>query len=334
MSGAPLDPSAFFASLINDTDVHAATDRFRALMADVIETIHPEIQAVVVDSAIWGEGVYVGELGTGARARVWQSTLSIQDFGSPARKTSRNLLEAALATSNLLGYQLKSWTLVVASDFDPSDQKAWNSWAKSMKKTTGVTVDILTARTLRRRLLSPEGVAIRQLHLEAAAAPLARTVQQLEDATKYEDTLFVRQLKEARVAETFSAKAAYFNAEILGREVADKSIRAELDLLLEWRMHVQATWTDVFNEACHTSNEHLLPSVLKDVLGAIREDHGAYTERMRASIIHGVGIMHQAVEDGDAGWVRDWRDVVDEHNEKRPTARQDMSGTGGTDGGL
>lgn len=329
MGVAVSDPSVVFDLLVADTDVESATERFAALAADVVEIIHREIHSVFVDEAMWGPGVYVGELGSGKKARVWQSSLRVLDFATAARAEVAVLLDSALAVAERLGYQLKSWTLVIPADLDPAGQKAWNSWANAQKRNTGVTVDLWPARYLRRRLLSPEGVAISQLHLDAASAPAPRTVQELADVSRYDNTLFVRQLLEADIPETFAAKAAFFNAEILNRDVADKSAASELELLREWRMHVHATWSDVFNEACQISKEHVPPGVLKAVSDSIREDRAAYSSRMNASTIHGVGIMHQAVEAGDAGWVRDWRRVADEHNQGRSAPK-----AGHADGGV
>lgn len=332
MIGPLPDPSAVFDALVADTDADRATHRITALVADVVGIMHPDVQDIVVDYDIWGTGVYVGEFGSGARVRVWQADLQIRDFKSKARARANELFQNARKAADAWGYQIKWWTLAIPVDFEASDLKQWRTWARATKKATGVTIALWTASTLRRRLLSREGEAIRRVHLGAVAAPASRTVQELDDEGKYEQTLFVRQLKEARVSETATAKAAFFNAEILNREVSDKSVASELDLLREWRMHVHATWADVFNDACVTSADNVLPGVLKAVSDAIREDRAAYSTRMRASTIHGVGIMHQTVEAGHAGWVRDWRRVVTAHNQQRATNPLGAAGEGAGDG--
>lgn len=317
MIGPLPDPSAVFQALMADTDMARATDQLTALVTDVVGIIHPDIQNVVVDPTAWGTGVYVGEFGSAARVRVWQSILNMRDFGTVARREADRLLDNSIRATSALGYQLKSWTLVLPTELEPSDLRHWRTWKKAKKETMGVSLDLWTAGALRRRLLSPEGEAVRRLHLGAISRPVPRTLKELDDAAKYERTLFIRQLREANISETFSAKAAFFNAEIMSREVSDKSITAELNLLTEWRMHVHGTWEDLFNDACQASKEQIPPGVLRAVSAVIHEDRPSFSTRMGASTIHGVGIMHQVVEAGEAGWVRDWRVVAHLHNQQR-----------------
>lgn len=319
MIGPLPDPSAVFEALIADTDAQRATERFTLLVADVVGIVHPDVDDVTVDAATWGDGVYVGEFGSGARIRVWQTSFEIARFTPAARAAVEELYENAMLASRRLGYQLKSWTLTLPIDLEQADTKAWHSWVRSKKKSSKVAIDLWTASRLRRRLLSPEGEAVRRVHLEALASPAVRTLRDLVDAEQYEDTLFVRQLHAARIVETFSAKEAFFNAEILGREVEDKNVPTELDLLREWRIYVRATWEDVFIDACQTTAGDIPPGVLKSVSDSIHDDRPKYSTRMSASTLHGVGIMHQVVDAGEAGWVRDWREVAKTHTMARET---------------
>lgn len=73
MIGPLPDPSAVFEALIADVDTDRATERFAALIADVVGIVHRDVQDIVVDDATWGTGVYAGEFGSGERIRVWQA---------------------------------------------------------------------------------------------------------------------------------------------------------------------------------------------------------------------------------------------------------------------
>ncbi|MCZ4068684.1 hypothetical protein O1W71_13475 [Microbacterium sp. H37-C3] len=332
MIGPLPDPTAVFEALRADTDAERASERLTALVRDVVGIVHRDVQDIVVDDATWGSGVYAGEFGSGDRIRVWQAGVDINDFTTKTRAKVDGLFRRALSAAGSWGYQIKWWTLALPAELGVPDLKRWHAWARATKKETGVTIVLWTASTIRRHLLSREGETIRREHLSSILAAAPRTVQELDDEAKYENTLFVRQLKEAKVSETGPAKAAFFNAEILNREVSDKSVPAEQELLREWRMQVHATWADVFNEACLASDENVLPGVVKAVSDLIHEDRADYSARMRASTIHGVGIMHQTVEAGRAGWVRDWRSVVTTHNEERTTSPLGVAATGGTSG--
>jgi len=56
------------------------------------------------------------------------------------------------------------------------------------------------------------------------------------------------------------------------------------------------------------------------VLGSIETSHTQEAASLRAHVLHGVGLLHQAVDNGRAGWVRDWRDVAAVHRARIPTS--------------
>jgi hypothetical protein len=45
----------------------------------------------------------------------------------------------------------------------------------------------------------------------------------------------------------------------------------------------------------------------------IDHNHGEHAAALRARTLHGQGLMHQQVESAHAGWVRNWREIVDAH---------------------
>jgi hypothetical protein len=128
--------------------------------------------------------------------------------------------------------------------------------------------------------------------------------------------LFVKQLLAAKIAETESAKQAFFNAEALGREIADKRIGEHIDALRAERADLRSIWEDRYNKACAATEptQDLLPGLHPEVMEAIERRHdGAPAGVLPMHLIHRKGAMHQVVEDGSAGWVRDYRSVLEAH---------------------
>lgn len=152
-----------------------------------------------------------------------------------------------------------------------------------------------------------------------------RPLHELEDDAQFDDALFVRQMEAAHLPETRSAREAFFNAEVLTQEVEDKSVPGELDRLRRWRMRVDSTWATAFNTACQAEKDDQLPGLFQNVMDAIEKRHADEAAGLRASVIHGMGLMHQRVENERAGWVRNWRDIASAHDARPPT-RQSARG--------
>ena len=148
--------------------------------------------------------------------------------------------------------------------------------------------------------------------LRDAGAPPPPRIAELRDPTIYDDALFVRQLREAQIAKLDSAKQQFFNAEILEREVGAKSVQAEVEELALVRAEVAALWEHRFSGACSSSADPLLPGLHERVMADIAAQYprGAF-RALPASVIHAFGVMHQTVDRGSAGWIREWEVVRD-----------------------
>jgi hypothetical protein len=208
--------------------------------------------------------------------------------------------------------------MCVPCNLDVDALKWWTKWKKDAEKETGITIELEAQARLETLLLAPEASGILHHYFPAlalsAAAPFP--LQDLPEDISYEDMLFIKQLAAAEIAETESAKQAFFNAEALSREIADKRVGEHIDALRAERADLRSVWEDRYNKACAAtdSTQDLLPDLHPDVMEAIEHRHdGAAVGVLPRHLIHRKGAMHQVVEDGHAGWVRDYRRVVEAH---------------------
>jgi hypothetical protein len=264
---------------------------------------------------------------------VWQSKYFIDGFARTQQGDVRESYKAAQKAAKEQGYKISSWTLCVPCELDGPMLTWWQGWKKKTSRADDLTVELETAGRLRRRLQAVAATAVRNhyfspifpLSLEAADHETPRGLEELADDSKYEDALFVRQMNEAGLPETFSAREAFFNAEIIEREVTDKAIESEIVALSTWRVRVSSTWSTAFNTACQISTERQLPTLYGGVVASIEAGHSQEAADLRAHVLHGVGLLHQAVDNGRAGWVRDWRDVAKAHRARVPSKSSDPS---------
>lgn len=138
--------------------------------------------------------------------------------------------------------------------------------------------------------------------------------QDASDEQQYDDFLFVHQLGHADLHETRSAREAFFNAEILEAEVADKAVPREVGALRAWRARIGSTWENKFNSIAAATTGKQLPGLYGHVMDDIDHHHGEPAKELSAQTLHGQGLMHQQVESARAGWVRNWREIADTHS--------------------
>lgn len=298
-----------------------ARDAFERLTADIVGLVHPDVQEVQANPGDWGIDAYVGDLGKKGEVHIWQSKYFIEGFAKTQQADVRESYSSAQKAARANGYTIASWTLCVPCEMDGPMLTWWEGWKKRTSKADTLTVSLETAGRLRRRLQASAAADVRNHYFSplfllpqtGADAKEPRGLEELLEETKYDDALFVRQMDEAGLPETFAAREAFFNAEILEREVADKGILPEVSALSTWRVRVSSTWSTAFNTACQMSTERRFPQLYGEVLVGIETGHSQEAASLRAHVVHGFGLLHQAVDNGRAGWVRDWRDVAEAH---------------------
>ncbi|WP_010204181.1 hypothetical protein [Salinibacterium sp. PAMC 21357] len=303
-----------------------ARDAFERLVADIVGIVHPDVREVQANPGDWGIDAYIGDLEAGGKVHIWQSKYFIDGFATTQQGDVRKSYNSAQKAARDNGYQIASWTLCIPCELDGPMLTWWDGWKTRVSKADTLTVGLATQGWLRRRLQAQAATDVRNhyfsplfpLQLTAVEPEEPRGLEELPENNVYDDALFVRQMDEAGLPETFAAREAFFNAEILEREVTDKGIQLEVSALSTWRVRVSSTWSTAFNTACQMSTDRRFPKLYGEVLGIIETSHALEAASLRAHVLHGVGLLHQTIDNGRAGWVRDWRDVANAHHTQSP----------------
>jgi len=316
MTTAELDPPVSFrAHEVRTGSPDGARADFEQMVTQLVAETTSAVRSIKANPGDWGIDTFVGELDYSGRVTIWQSKFFIDGVRDTQKRQVREAFKSAVAAAKKHGYGLDSWILCVPCSMDGPATAWWDRWAKRQTKETGVPIVLWEETELRKRVLSPEGDRVR-LHYYGRSAEVGegeREVANVPDDYDLDSTLFVRQLTEAGHTELDSAKREFFNAELIAREVMDKGVPGELKALASADAGVHAIWEHRFNSACAAIEGRQLPALHADVMADIRSEKASLMPRLTANIVHVCGIAHRVVEDGRAGWVRDWRDVASHH---------------------
>jgi hypothetical protein len=127
--------------------------------------------------------------------------------------------------------------------------------------------------------------------------------------------LFIKQLRAAQLPELESAKLAFFNAELLERDVQQKGVPDEVAELVAEHADVHSLWELDYNDACTgTPDGDELPGLYGKVMRVLRDTHAQRKKPpLGMRVVHRHGAMHQVVENGAAGWTRGFREIASSH---------------------
>ena len=292
-------------------------ERFERMITAIVREIHPTARAVRANPGDWGIDTFVGELSSRTNA-VWQSKYFINGVGNAQRADIRKSFASVLKAAEANDFAVKSWTLALPVDLDGPETKWWDGWRKKTQRERGVVIDLWPAATVEGLLLKPDLAGVRQQFFGIAPgeALVERMVADPEDWSAFDEALFIRQLHEAGISEDLAARRAFFNAEVMTRDVQEREVRSELDALSSVRADLHQMWHTRFEAeraACDESTASL-PGLYPQVMSAVESHHQANPSRaLRDTLVHRSGLVHHLVEAGHAGWVRDYHRIAEEH---------------------
>jgi hypothetical protein len=306
-----------FEQLIGDGGRDGAREKFERLIAQLVRLQLRSVKRVEANPGDWGLDVIAGEID--GVISVWQAKFFIDGFGKPQQAQVRDSFAQVVKQAQEQGFAVDVWTLCVPVDLDAANLKWWETWRKAKERETKMRIELWDRTELEGLLLTPDAAHILAAFFPqaapAAGVPAAPAVVDVPDDVTYDDMLFIKQLEAAQILEHDSAKQQFFNAELLSREVADKRVAEHVLALQAERADLRSIWEDRYNRACgEAADDGLLPSLHGDVMEAIERRHdGARVEALPMHLIHRKGAMHQVVDAGRAGWIRDFRAIADGH---------------------
>lgn len=312
----------FFALIKGSAGKEGGRERFERLIAQLVKVKHRGARRVTANPGDWGLDIIVGELTEDAEAiAVWQAKFFIDGVEAAQQGQIRDALKQVMAKAKEEGFRVESWTLCIPVSLDAAMTSWWDGWKKRMEKEHGIRIQLWDDSELEALLLTEDAKHVRTTYFgegtDGAATGFEAVVEELPEHREFDDMLFIAQLKAANIAEVESAKHQFFNAEILSRDVADRGVPEEKNVLSSSRAGVHAIWENKFNQTCAAdASSEILPDLHAEVMEAIQVFH--YAERteekaVRMALIHRLGSMHEIVEEGRAGWVRTFRKIAGDH---------------------
>lgn len=294
-----------------------ARQEFARLVAAIARMESTGVRRIREAPGDWGIDCFIGELADRQAISVWQAKFFPTEIGAPQKAQIRDSFTSALENAKREGYELSFWTLVVPISMSAPETRWWDSWRRRQLRDHGVEVRLWDLTELEHYLRMENATSIRDEFFPAFEAPKPPSiaVAALPPEIDYDDMLFVRQLREAEILELDSAREQFFNAEVLERYVTEQGVPAHADLLRSLRMGARAIWSIEFNDACNEHRlDHKLPALHGRVMRGLMELHSAERDLpLRLHVVHRLGTMHQVVEFGRAGWVRNYQEIADEH---------------------
>ena len=307
-SGEP--PINFAAHQIRAGNISGAREDFEQMLAMLIAAIYPGARLIAANPGDWGIDVLVGDLA--GLVVIWQSKYFWPAVTKHRQHDIRSSFASAVSNAEANGYRIRRWVLCVPCSMDGPTALWWDRWRARKHRETGIVIDLWHETALRKLLISPDADDVRRHYYDPYAPHGPSTARRTPvaplpdaDAHRFDEALFVRQLREAGHVELDAAKREFFNAELLARDILDKGVTEEIAALVEGDALAHSIWEAHFNQG--------LPGLYTTVMHELREADRAFPPALRAGPVHRCGLMHRVVDQARAGWVAHWREVAQRH---------------------
>ena len=298
-------------------DEGARTD-FHRMLSALIGVSYPTATDMRADPGDWGIDVYVGSLID--RVSIWQSKYFYQQIDDPQKKQIRESFASAMKNAKENGYQVEAWTLCVACELSPKERKWWDTKVRGWRKEyPDLSIDLWDAPRLRRLLLAPEAKHIvdefypeNTSNSTNVSSPPPISAQ---EPPTYEGALFVKQLQVAGVQELDAQRKAFFNADLLVRDVESRAVPDQVAAVHEIDVSLQAQWEDAVADPATAPTADKYQESAKRLFATTMRKTQDFTAPHELPLrpLHVRGLMHRIVDDARAGWVHDWRDIAANH---------------------
>ena len=303
---------ALFVRFLYESGDHAAArSRFQRLVTDLIGTTVPlSTEIAGPGGSDWGIDTYVGSLEGSIAA--WQSKFFPKWDGETQRGQVRQSFKELMEKSRLKGFKVERWTLCIPCVLSPDEQQWLDRWRRKQERDYGITTEVWDGVAIRRLLQLPDSVTVRELYFGDVEGPTMHGVAELLDPSLLSEALFVHQLEAAGLVENDAAKAFYFAAEALARDLEARGSVDEINGLREIVLESHGVWEQRFNAAAPQADTD---GRMSGLVSTVTEQVGQLPNPSGLSLrpAHKKGLMHRLVELARAGWVLDWRARAEGH---------------------
>ena len=314
------EPELLFRRFESDAGTRGgARAYFQLFITDLIKIQYPLASTVEGPGGRdWGIDTFVGEL-NGA-VFVWQSKFILTWEDKTPQSQVRKSFDHVIEKAKEKGYEVKAWTLCVPCNLHPDQQKWFTGWAKRKKSESGVDVRIWNGAELRHQLMREDARDIRHHYFphtiggaESQSVPLQlEPLTAITDREQFDGALFVKQLQAAGHMETDAMRGLFFATEALFRDYTAKGDQRSLDALEELHMDIHEVWEHAFNQNRELADKD---GKITGLIEAVMERAGSRPDPAHLLLrpAHKKGAAHRLVEAANAGWVKHWRQIAEEH---------------------
>lgn len=150
-----------FAAHQTRSGLSGAREDFEQMLALLVQATQPSARLIAANPGAWGIDVVVGEL-DGGEVAVFQAKYFYPVVEAKHQQKIRDSFTAALSAAAEHGYRLSRWTLCVPASMDGPTAKWWDGWKKRAAASHRVSIDLWDETGLRRELLDPRAVHVRE----------------------------------------------------------------------------------------------------------------------------------------------------------------------------
>jgi len=268
----------------------------------------------------WGIDVIVGSLTTGP-CTVWQAKYYPVVIGQPQKNDIIESFESLKKKSAEKGFTVQTWFLCIPTSLTGPISQWWEKWRDEQTSATGIQIGLWHKDYIEKLLIDPKAKYICDAFgLEGRNIPLINNQRVIvplppEKDRQYERALFIKKLTHAGIAENKSARAQFFNAELMREEIQARGDPAELVELDGTYQKIEALWENLFNEALHASDPVVATRnvyfKLNELLLQLDAEH-LYCPKTAATFFHKKGFMQQLAELCKIGWTPDYKSLTEE----------------------
>jgi len=295
---------------------------FQRMIASLIRIKFKDAREIRPCPGDWGIDVIVGEL-TGV-SMVWQAKYFIDGVGDVQKKQIRGSFKTLMTKAEENTFTLELWTLCLPCNLSTDETKWWEGWKKKNEKKYNVKIKLMDETAIRSELETPDAQHIARHYfgpdtsiirkvLEELKEQPERALECLPDQVMYEEALFIKKLKAGGASEIYSAKTAFFNAELLTQEVFDKGDSVEINSIQNLKLKLRSMWETRFNKLSTDKSskfKNLYPGLMKDI--EQQDTASLRSPEISATFLHKQGMVHQMANKCQVGWAKNFRDEFGE----------------------
>ncbi len=301
---------------------------FAELVTHCVRANHPGARAIRPNPGDEGVDTFCGEFETGVR--VWQAKYFPDGIGDAQQAQIRESWKTALKSSYAAKMQL--WTLCVPGELSMDEQRWWEGWKGKEFKKTNIPMElwtkcVFTSFSVRDELAALFACALGARGRFASAAEVIQGMQKClpravfrlpnDHSAALRRAVFVRKLEAANIKQHRSARAAFYNFELVRKSIEAGGTLDEAAALDDLQERTYAVWETLFNQHCPERLGRALYNAVEAELKA--QDKDLLATSLNLHLVHKRGGLHYWADICEAGWTVDHADLIAKEEENLAT---------------